>query len=131
MNTICLLVCPIYTQLRRKFLPRFCWSFVNINKFKYIMCSNFERSILNLAKYIIYAFWYLNSGWWFDRTGIYSNSLKNRHQTCKLLQTVICYISIILYCIFSDYCVTLKWVALSLKLRAFSFLCKISIMLKF
>ena len=47
-----LLVCPIYTQLRRKFLPRFCWSFVNINKFKNIMCSNFEHSILNLAKFI-------------------------------------------------------------------------------
>ena len=51
-----LLVCPIYTQLRRKFLPRFCWSFVNINKFKNIMSSNFEHSILNLAKFIFYAF---------------------------------------------------------------------------
>ena len=30
-----LLVCRIYTQLRRKILPRFCWSFENIHKFKY------------------------------------------------------------------------------------------------
>ena len=44
---------PHVENLRRKFIPRFCWSFVNINKFKFIMCSNFERSILNLEKYFL------------------------------------------------------------------------------
>ena len=82
-----LLVCPIYTQIRQTFLTRFCWSFVNINKFKYIMCSNFGRSILNLAKYIF----------------MHSNSEKNFIKHVNLLLTKICYISIILYCIFSDY----------------------------
>ena len=51
-----LLVCPVYTYLRRKFLPRFCWSFVNVHKFKYLMCNKTERCILNIAKYVFYAF---------------------------------------------------------------------------
>jgi len=51
-----LLVCPVYTNLRRKFLPRFCWSFANVQKFRYLMCTNSERSILNIGKYVFYAF---------------------------------------------------------------------------
>ena len=50
-----LLVCPLYTDLRRKYLPRFCWSFININKFKCLMGNDTERSYLNTGKFIYYA----------------------------------------------------------------------------
>ena len=49
------LVCPLYTDLRRKYLPRFCWSFININKFKCLMGNDTERSCLNTGKFIYYA----------------------------------------------------------------------------
>ena len=50
-----LLVCPLYTDLRRKYLPRFCWSFININKFKCLMGNDTERSYLKTEKFIYYA----------------------------------------------------------------------------
>ena len=46
------LVCPLYTDLRRKYLPRFCWSFININKFKCLMDNDTERSYLNTGNFI-------------------------------------------------------------------------------
>ena len=45
----------VYTDLRRKYLPRFCWSFININKFKCLMGNDTERSCLNTGKFIYYA----------------------------------------------------------------------------
>ena len=50
-----LLVCPLYTDLRRKYLPRFCWSFINIDKFKCLMGNDTERSYLKTGKFIYYA----------------------------------------------------------------------------
>ena len=46
------LVCPLYTDLRRKYLPRFCWSFINFDKFKCLMGNDTERSYLNTGKFI-------------------------------------------------------------------------------
>ena len=50
-----LLVCPLYIDLRRKYLPRFCWSFMKINKLKYLMGSDTERSYLKTGKSIYYS----------------------------------------------------------------------------
>ena len=50
-----LLVCPLYTDLRRKYLPRFCWSFININKFKCLMGNDTEQSYLKTGKFVYYA----------------------------------------------------------------------------
>ena len=48
-------VCPLYAELRRKFLkPYFChWP--NMNKFDNLMMSNSKQVILNVAKFIYYA----------------------------------------------------------------------------
>lgn len=50
-----LLVCPLYTELRRKFFkPYFChWP--NLNKFDNLMMSTSKQITLNVAKYIYYA----------------------------------------------------------------------------
>ena len=50
-----LLVYPLYTDLRRKYLPRFYRSFINTNKFKCLICNDTERSYLNTGKFIYYA----------------------------------------------------------------------------
>lgn len=50
-----LLVCPIYKDLRRKYLKSYYCSWPNLNKFDNIMSSVKKNEILNLSKYIYFA----------------------------------------------------------------------------
>ena len=89
-----LLVCPIYIHLRR---PRFCWSFVNIHKFKYIICSNSERSFLNVNKVFL----------------MQSNSEKNYYQICKCIS----HNKLYYYYLILLYLLRLYYIALSIVCR--------------
>ena len=51
-----LLVCPLYAELRRKFLKAYFCHWPNMNKFDNLMMSNSKQIILNVAKFIYYAF---------------------------------------------------------------------------
>ena len=50
-----LLVCPLYAELRRKFLKAYFCHWPNMNKFDNLMMSNSKQVILNVAKFIYYA----------------------------------------------------------------------------
>ena len=49
-----LLACPTYCNLRNLYLPKFCWSFANIFKFKSLMSNSSSKTISNNAKYAYY-----------------------------------------------------------------------------
>ena len=50
------MVCPLFTDLRRKYLPRFCWNFASHQKFKLLLSSQSKKNIVNLAKFLYQAF---------------------------------------------------------------------------
>ena len=51
-----LLVCPFYSDLRSLYLPRYYYTWPNINKFKNIMQSTSKNVMIKLAKFIHLAF---------------------------------------------------------------------------
>ena len=50
-----LLVCPLYAELRRQYLPQYYCRWPFITKFKNLMQSKSERVIKRLSKYIFFA----------------------------------------------------------------------------
>ena len=50
-----LLVCPLYAELRRQYLPQYYSRWPSITKFKNLMQSKSERVIKRLSKYIFFA----------------------------------------------------------------------------
>ena len=50
-----LLVCPHYTNIRRKYLPRYYCRWPNLHKFSTLMSSKSERILTRLCKYIHFA----------------------------------------------------------------------------
>ena len=50
-----LLVCPLYEDLRRKFLKAYYCNWPTLNKFDKLMTTTNKSEIINLAKYIYYA----------------------------------------------------------------------------
>ena len=50
-----LLVCPLYAELRRQYLPQYYCRWPSITKFKNLMQSKSERVIKRLSKYIFFA----------------------------------------------------------------------------
>lgn len=50
-----LLVCPYYTNLRRKYLPRYYCHWPNMHKFSMLMSSKSERILTRLSKYLYFA----------------------------------------------------------------------------
>ena len=51
-----LLVCPHYTDLRRKYLKRYFCRWPTLNKFDQLMSTSSKKDITNLSKYIYFAF---------------------------------------------------------------------------
>ena len=49
------LVCPLYTELRRKFFKEYFCHWPSLNKFDDLMMSNSKHVILNTAKFVFYA----------------------------------------------------------------------------
>jgi hypothetical protein len=47
-----LMCCPLYKDLRQKFLPKFCLSWPNINKFNLVLNSNNHRIIVRVCKFL-------------------------------------------------------------------------------
>ena len=50
-----LLVCPLYRELRQKYMKSYYCRWPTLNKFDSLMSSDNKRTILSLAKYIYYA----------------------------------------------------------------------------
>ena len=47
--------CPVYRDLRIKFLPKKCWNWPSIQKFIHIMKEKNRTRIINIAKFIWHA----------------------------------------------------------------------------
>jgi hypothetical protein len=47
-----LLICPFYRELRKQFIPRYYFSWPNMNKFKDLMQTSNKKHINNLAKFV-------------------------------------------------------------------------------
>lgn len=50
-----LLICPLYTDLRRNYLKQYYCHWPTLNKFDKLMTSNNKKEILNLSKFIYFA----------------------------------------------------------------------------
>ena len=50
-----LLVCPLYRELRQKYMKSYYCRWPTLNKFDSLMSADNKRTILSLAKYIYYA----------------------------------------------------------------------------
>ena len=50
-----LLVCPLCTELRRKFFKRYFCHWPNLNKFEQLLLSNSKQLTLSIAKFIFSA----------------------------------------------------------------------------
>ena len=50
-----LLICPLYRDLRRKYLKSYYCQWPTLNKFDDLMCKTNKNTILNVAKYIYFA----------------------------------------------------------------------------
>ena len=51
-----LLVCPVYRDLRQKYLKKYYYTWASINKFKLLLTSKSETIIKQLGHYLIQAF---------------------------------------------------------------------------
>ena len=50
-----LLVCPLYRDIRKKYLKHYYCQWPTINKFENLMCNKSKRVILNVSKYVHFA----------------------------------------------------------------------------